>query len=168
MTKVTKKSTKYKRPSWDEYFIGLANYIGTRATCDRGRTGCVIVRDKRIVSTGYVGSPPGLPHCDEVGHDMHKVIDENGKKSMHCIRTIHGEQNAIAQAARFGISLEGATIYTKLTPCFTCAKSIIAVGIKRVVAEKDYHASKKSKEIFKKAGVKLEIINKEIESYKNQ
>lgn len=168
MKKTTKKAVKHKRPSWDEYFLGLASYVGTRATCDRGRNGCVIVRDRRIISTGYVGSPPGLPHCDEAGHDLHKVIGENGKESMHCIRTIHAEQNAIAQAAHFGVSLNGATIYGKLTPCYTCAKSIIAVGIKRVVMEKDYHASKKSKEIFKKAGVKLEIINKEVEKYTKQ
>lgn len=175
MKKVIKKTTKHRRPlaianwarpSWDEYFLRLANYIGFRATCDRGRTGCVIVRDKRIMSTGYVGSPPGLPHCDDVGHDLHKVINEDGTESTHCIRTIHGEQNAVAQAARFGISLDGATIYTKLTPCFTCAKLMIAVGIKRVVAEKDYHGARKTKEILKKAKVKLEILGN-MEIYKN-
>ena len=73
-----KNAPKHKRPSWDEYFIGMANYVGSRATCDRGRSGCVIVRDKRVISTGYVGSPPGLPHCDDIGHEMHKTINENG------------------------------------------------------------------------------------------
>ncbi len=162
------KATKHKRPSWDEYFLGMKDYVATRATCDRGRSGCVIVRDKRVISTGYVGSPPGLPHCDDVGHDMHTVINEDGTKSQHCIRTIHAEQNAMIQAARFGVSLEGATIYCKMALCHVCAKLAIAAGIKRVVAEMDYHASKKGKEMLKKAGVKFEIINKKVEKYTKQ
>lgn len=168
MKKSTEKILKNKRPSWDEYFIEMANYVGSRATCDRGRSGCVIARDKRVVSTGYVGSPPGLPHCDDVGHEMHKVLNEKGPDTMHCIRTAHAEQNAIAQAARFGVSIEGATLYCKMVPCYSCAKSAITAGIKRVISEKDYHASKRSKEILKKAGVKLEIVNKEVEKYSRQ
>jgi dCMP deaminase len=159
---------KYVRPSWDEYFIGMADYVGTRATCDRGRSGCVIVRDKRVISTGYVGSPPGLPHCDDVDHDMHKVINEDGSESMHCIRTIHGEQNAMVQAARFGVALEGSTMYCKMVLCHVCAKMVVAAGIKRVVAQNDYHAGQRSKDILKKAGVKLEIINKGIQKYDKQ
>ncbi len=160
--------TNWIRPSWDEYFLGMINYIGSRATCDRGRSGCVVVRDKRIISTGYVGSPPGLPHCDDVGHDMHRVINEDGTESMHCIRTAHAEANAIAQAARFGIALEGSTLYCKMVLCHVCAKLAVTAGITRIVAEKDYHASTRSKEIFKKAGVRLEIINKEVEKYERQ
>lgn len=162
---MTTKTTKHKRPSWDEYFIGMANYVRSRATCDRGRSGCVIVRDKRVISTGYVGSPPSLPHCDDVGHDIHTVTNDDGSKSEHCIRTAHAEQNAIAQAARFGIALEGATMYCKMVLCSTCAKMAITAGIKRIVCEQDYHASERSKEMFKKAGVKLEIINKNILKY---
>ncbi|HEY4494459.1 MAG TPA: deaminase [Candidatus Paceibacterota bacterium] len=165
MKKPTKKS---KRPSWDEYFIGMAKYVGTRATCDRGRSGCVIVRDKRVISTGYVGSSPGLPHCDDVGHDMHMVINEDGSKSEHCIRTAHAEANAIAQAARFGVALEGATIYCKMVLCHVCTKLAITAGIKRVVAEMDYHASKRSRDILKKTGVKLEILNNKVEKYSRQ
>ena len=168
MKKTANKTPKYKRPSWDEYFIGMTNYVASRATCDRGRSGCVIVRDKRVISTGYVGSPPGLPHCDDVGHDMHIVITENGVKKEHCLRTIHAEQNAMAQAARFGVSLDGATMYCKMVLCQVCAKLAVASGIKKIVAQNDYHASKTSKEIFKKAGVKLEIINKEVEKYARQ
>ena len=89
--------------------------VGTRGTCDRGRSGCVIVRDKRIISTGYVGSPVGIVHCDDVGHEMHTVTHENGKVSRHCIRTAHAEQNAIAQAARVGTALAGSTIYCNMT-----------------------------------------------------
>ncbi|HWS49060.1 MAG TPA: hypothetical protein VN174_03360, partial [Candidatus Methanoperedens sp.] len=94
------KEVKYVRPSWDEYFLELADAVSKRATCDRGRSGCVIVRDKRILVTGYVGSPAGLPHCDEVGHLMKTMVNEDGSKSDHCVRTVHAEQNAICQAAK--------------------------------------------------------------------
>ena len=162
------KKSPYLRPSWDEYFIGMADYVGTRGTCDRGRSGCVIAKEKRIISTGYVGSPPGLPHCDDVGHEMHVITNEDGSKSMHCGRTTHAEQNAIAQAARFGVSLEGSSLFCKLVPCYTCAKIIITAGIKRVVASRDYHVSKTSKEILNQTGVQLQILNREIEEYSIQ
>ena len=135
--KKEKTNEKHTRPSWDEYFIQLANLVGTRATCDRGRSGCVIAKNNRILSTGYVGSPIGTAHCDDVGHEMHTVLCEDGSKSRHCIRTTHNEQNAIANAARFGVALDGATIYCYMTPCYTCAKLIINSGIKRVVCNKD-------------------------------
>lgn len=159
------KKTKSKRPSWDEYFFGIMHSIGARATCDRGRSGCVIVREKRIVATGYVGAPANCKHCDEVGHEMHTVINDNGTQSRHCIRTTHAEQNAIAQAARFGVSTTGAVLYVQMCPCYTCAKMIINAGIKRVVAENDYHAAKRSKEIFKEAGVKFEQLNNKMQTY---
>jgi len=101
----------YIRPLWDEYFMNIMQAVSTRATCDRGRSGCVIVRDKHILTTGYVGSPPGLPHCDEVGHQMKTTIHEDGHQTQHCVRTIHAEMNAIVQAARIGVSLDGATLY---------------------------------------------------------
>ena len=84
----------YHRPSWDEYFMELANAAARRATCDRGRSGCVIVKDKQLLVTGYVGSPAGLPHCDEVGHLFRQTIDADGHISTHCVRTVHAEQNA--------------------------------------------------------------------------
>jgi dCMP deaminase len=168
MKKNTKKITNYKRPSWDEYFLQLAEMVGSRGTCDRGRSGAVLVKNKRILATGYVGAPVGLPSCDEVGHEMHTVTMEDGSTSQHCIRTAHAEQNAINNAARVGVAIEGGTMYCKMTPCYKCAQSIINSGIVRVVSENDYHASKRSKEIFKKAGIKLEILNKNIEAYKNQ
>lgn len=161
-------SGENKRPSWDEYFISLVDAVSKRATCDRGKSGCVIVKEKRIVSTGYVGSPPGMPHCDSEGHLFAKALEEDGTVKNHCIRTTHAEQNAICQAARAGISIEGATIYCTMTPCFTCAKLLVTCGIKRIVAKKDYHASKLSKEVFDRAGVKLEIIDNSIEKYEGQ
>jgi dCMP deaminase len=155
------------RPTWDEYFINLTRAVAERSTCDRGRSGAIIVKDKRILCTGYVGSPPGMPHCDEAGHDMRKMLNDDGSISEHCVRTIHAEQNTLAQAAKFGISIEGATMYCKMTPCRVCSKMIVGAGIKKVVAEKDYHASKESKELFENAGVELVILNPEVEKYDN-
>lgn len=157
----------YKRPSWDEYFIQLVNLVGSRGTCDRGRSGSVIVKNKRILATGYVGAPVGLPSCDEVGHEMHTVTQEDGTISKHCIRTGHAEQNAINNAARVGVAIEGATLYCKMTPCYKCAQSIINVGIVRVVAEQDYHAGNRSREIFKEAGVSFELLKNDMTTYSN-
>lgn len=162
------QAAKNIRPSWDGYFMNIADQVASRATCDRGRSGCVIARNKQILTTGYVGSPVGLPHCDEVGHQFHTVIHEDGHASQHCIRTTHAEQNAICQAAKLGIALDGATLYCKMTPCYVCAKMIINVGIKRVVCEKDYHAADLSKEIFSQAGVELKILNPTVEQYAKQ
>lgn len=166
MTRKNKaKKGKYIRPSWDEYFLNLVGVVGTRGTCDRGRAGCLIVKDKRILSTGYVGSPVGAKHCDDMGHEMHTVIHEDGSQTRHCIRTSHAEQNAIANAARFGISLEGATLYCHMAPCYVCAKMIINAGIKRVVCNLDYHGAKRGKEIFKECGVKFEQVKDEMQKY---
>ena|SRR3989344_2747228 len=163
-----KAKPKYQRPSWDEYFMELTRGVARRATCDRGRSGCVIVKDKRVLTTGYVGSPPGLVHCDEAGHLFETRYDKDGKASQHCIRTTHAEQNAIAQAAKHGISLDGATVYCKMEPCIMCAKSIIGVGIKRVVCEKRYHAAQITRDMFRDAGIQLEVINDELEKYEKQ
>ena len=157
----------HKRPSWDEYFLKIMEQVGTRATCDRGRSGCVVVKNKRILTTGYVGSPIGTEHCDEVGHEMSKVVRNDGTESQHCIRTTHAEQNAIVQAARVGLALDGATLYCNMTPCYICAKMIINVGIKKVIANKDYHAGTRSKEVFKEAGVEFSLVNNETQKYEN-
>lgn len=158
---------KYVRYTWDEYFSEIVKVVGGRATCDRGRSGCVIVRDKRILCTGYVGSPAGAKHCDEIGHEMHTVRHEDGHESQHCIRTAHAEQNAIANAARFGVLLDGSTLYCHMTPCYTCAKMIINSGIKRVVCNKDYHAGARSKEIFQECGIQYDLLNPEMQIYDN-
>jgi dCMP deaminase len=158
----------YQRPSWDDYFLEIANIVATRATCDRGRSGCVIVRDKRILVTGYVGSPAGLPHCDDVGHQMKKTIHEDGNVTQHCVRTVHAEQNAITQAARTGVSIEGATLYCRMTPCRVCAMLIINCGIKRVVCERKYHAGGESEAMFKEAGIELIYKHDEVQAYEGQ
>jgi dCMP deaminase len=159
---------QYQRPTWDEYFMEIAHTISQRATCDRGRSGCVIARDKQILVTGYVGSPRGLPHCDEVGHLMKSVQHADGRVSQHCMRTVHAEQNAICQAARLGISLEKATLYCRMTPCRTCAMLIINCGIVRVMCEWKYHDGAESEEMFKQAGIILEFVHNEIQEYENQ
>lgn len=159
---------QYIRPSWDQYFMEIANTVATRATCDRGRSGCVIARDKQILVSGYVGSPRGLPHCDEVGHLMKKVHHDDDRITQHCMRTVHAEQNAICQAARLGIPLQGATIYCRMTPCRTCAMLIINCGIVRVVCERKYHDGGESEEMFRQSGVSLEYVYNEVQEYKNQ
>lgn len=158
----------YKRPSWDEYFMEIARAVASRATCDRGRSGCVIAKNKQILVTGYVGSPKGLPHCDEVGHQMKTTTHEDGHQTQHCVRTTHAEQNAIVQAAKLGVPIEGATLYTKMTPCPVCGKMIINAGITRVVCEKRYHAGGESEEMFRKVGVELDYFDENVEQYANQ
>ena len=157
--------TNNVRPSWDDYFLELADAASRRATCDRGKSGCVIVRDKQVLATGYVGSPSGLPHCDEAGHLMKKMVQEDGTISEHCVRTVHAEQNAICQAAKRGVSIEGATIYQRMTPCRTCAMLLINCGITRVVCERRYHQAKESEEMFEQAGIALEYKYHEIQEY---
>ena len=155
--KLTIEDNDKGRPSWDDYFLEIADSVSKRATCDRGKSGCVIVKDRQILVTGFVGSPTGFAHCDDVGHQMKRFTHEDGQITEHCMRTIHAEQNAICQAAKRGISIEAATIYTRMTPCRTCAMLIINCGIKRVVCERKYHAGGESERMFKEAGIKLEF-----------
>lgn len=146
------------RPSWDEYFMEVCHAIAKRATCDRGRAGCVIARDHHLLVTGYAGAPRGLLHCDEHGHQLRTVQHEDGACTQHCVRTVHAEQNALCQAARLGIGLEGATLYCTMTPCRTCAMLIINCGIVRVVAEKRYQTATESIMLFAQAQIALEHI----------
>ncbi len=158
----------YSRPSWDEYFMEVCRAIAKRATCDRGRSGCVIAKDNQVLATGYVGSPAGLPHCDQVGHQLKKMVHEDGSESIHCVRTVHAEQNAICQAARRGIAIAGATLYCKMTPCRACAMMIINCGISRVVCEKKYHRGAESEAMFASVNIVLEYVEEEYERYEAQ
>ena len=160
---------KYVRPTWDEYFLALLEPLGKRGSCDRGRSGALIVSSGHtIIATGYVGSPPGQPHCDEVGHLMRTVTYEDGRQQQHCVRTLHAEENAILQCAKDGVKIEGATIYCKMVPCWNCAMRIARVGIKRIVAQKRYHADTQAVELLKSAGVELVIVENTNEQYANQ
>lgn len=134
-----------KRADWNEYFMNIAEQVATRSTCDRKQIGAVIVRDKTILSTGYNGSLRGAPHCDEVGHDM-----ENG----HCIRTVHAEANAVAQAAKHGVEIDQAELYVTASPCLTCFKLIANSGIK-VVYYKEFYRDERINIYAKEAGVQL-------------
>jgi dCMP deaminase len=160
--------TAYRRPSWDEYFMEVCEAIAKRATCDRGRSGCVIAKNNQILVTGYVGAPAGLPHCDEAGHQLKQMVHEDGSVTTHCVRTVHAEQNAVCQAAKRGIAIEGATLYCRMTPCRTCAMLIINCGIVRVVCQRRYHDAGDSEDLFQKAAVTLEYISHEIQRYENQ
>ncbi|MGE5682113.1 MAG: deoxycytidylate deaminase [Bacillota bacterium] len=133
------------RPSWDDYFLKLAMLVSERSTCPRMHCGCVLVRDKQILSTGYNGSIPGGEHCEDVGC---YVVDN------HCIRTIHGEMNAILQCSTHGITTAGATAYVTNMPCTNCSKALIAAKIKEVVIFSDFHDTL-AEEFFEKAGVKI-------------
>jgi len=160
-----KSADRYRRPSWDDYFMEVANAISKRATCDRGRSGCVIARDRQLIVTGYVRSPMGFAHCDEVGHQIKKLTHEDGTVSEHCVRTVHAEQNAICQAAKLGVSIEGATIYTRMTPCRTCTMLLVNCGIKRVVCERRYHQGQESERMFADAGVEVTYKYDEVQRY---
>jgi len=126
-----------KRPSWDEYFMELAEVVAKRSTCLRRNIGAVVVKDKRVLATGYNGAPTGLAHCSEVGCLREKLGIPSGERVEMC-RGLHAEQNALVQAARYGISLEGAVIYCTNQPCVTCAKMLINAGIVKVIYKHPY------------------------------
>ena len=141
------------RPSWDEYFMQVVHLVKTRSTCLRRKVGAVIVKDKRILATGYNGAPIGCRHCEEVGCLRQKLNVPSGERHELC-RAIHAEQNAIVQAARAGTSIDGATIYVSAHPCVICAKMLINSGIKRIVFEGDY-PDELSKELLDESGLEL-------------
>jgi dCMP deaminase len=133
------------RVSWDRYFMNLAREAATRSTCPRKSVGAVIVRDKALLATGYNGSLRGLPHCTEVG-----CLMENG----HCVRTVHAEANAILQAARHGVRIEGADVYVTASPCWECFKLIANAGLARVIYG-EFYRDERIKEFAGQAGIEL-------------
>lgn len=153
------------RDSWSEYLFGIVQAVSTRATCDRGKCAAITVKDKRILTTGYVGAAPGLPHCDDAGHLLRTVTHTDGTTKQHCVRTVHAEANAIAQASRFGVSLQDARIYTSMIPCFDCAKLIVASGITQVYAERRYQASVDTEALFLAAGVHFVVVHDDVQTY---
>jgi dCMP deaminase len=166
------------RITWDEYFLKCMDAAALRASCDRGKSACIIVKDNRILATGYVGAPSGLPSCDEVGHQIiarcelemqtyNEMIQENeglitkSKNlpfSLHCIRTVHAEQNAIINCARNGVSTLGSTLYVTMTPCAVCARMIIQAGITKVIARNKYQKDAESRFLLGLAGIELVIL----------
>lgn len=151
-----------KRPSWDEYFLKVAMLVSERATCPRMHCGCVLVKDRQILSTGYNGSIPGDDHCEESGC---MIVDN------HCVRTIHAEMNAILQCSSHGISTNNSIAYVTNMPCTNCAKALITAGIKQVVIFSDYHDTL-AEQFFQKANIKIKrlkmpdvSINYDLEKY---
>ncbi|CDF57316.1 deoxycytidylate deaminase [Thermobrachium celere] len=145
------------RPSWDEYFMEIANTVKKRSTCLRRQVGAVIVKDNRILTTGYNGVPPKMRHCLDIGCLRQELNIPSGQRHELC-RALHAEQNAIIQAAKYGISIEGATIYVTAQPCIICAKQIIASGIKKIVFSGDY-PDEFSLEMIKESGIEIVRFN---------
>ena len=136
------------RPDWDSYFMKIASAVSERSTCDRAFVGCVLVREKRILTSGFNGSPAGQAHCDESGHLM---VDK------HCVRTIHAETNAIIQAALHGVSTRDSTCYVTHLPCINCTKALINAGIVRIVYGEAYRMDENAMEFLKAA--KIEVVH---------
>jgi dCMP deaminase len=135
------------RDTWEYYFMRIAHQVATRATCDRKNIGAVIVRDKTILSTGYNGSIRGLSHCDDVGH----LMDET---ESHCVRTVHAESNAIAQAAKNGVTVDDAEIYITASPCWTCFKLLANAGITKIIYG-EFYRDKRIFDAAQSAGIEL-------------
>lgn len=137
------------RKDWNRYFMDIAAQVSTRSTCDRKHVGCILVIDRRIISTGYNGSIPGQPHCDDVGHDM---------QDFHCVRTIHAECNAVTQAARVGTRTTGAIAYVNTYPCWDCFKVLLAAGIAWIYYDAEYRPNPRVEETAHRTGVPIERV----------
>lgn len=144
---------KDTRPGWDEYFIGIAKLVAKRSTCLRRQVGALIVKDRRILATGYNGTPSGIKHCSETGCLREKLKIPSGERHELC-RGLHAEQNALLQAALYGISVKDSSFYITNQPCIICAKMLINAGVKEVVIS-DGYPDKMSAEFLKEAGIRV-------------
>jgi len=144
------------RPRRGEYYMKIAFDVARRATCDRAHVGCVLVKDDRIIATGYNGSPPGYPHCDDEGHDM-----EGGK----CVRTVHAELNTLLQCAMHGISAKGATAYCTVQSCYRCTQYLVSAGVKHLIYFEKYNSMSEDDleriQAFVKGGFRIYTLNDE-------
>ena len=156
--KVKNKKNKTSRPSWDEYFLSIVKLVAKRSTCLRRQVGAIIVKDKRILATGYNGAPSGLEHCEKLGCLREKLKVPSGQRHELC-RALHAEMNAILQAAQYGISVKDSMIYCTTQPCIICAKMIVNAGIKRVIVLSNY-PDKFAEQILKEARVKIVSLEK--------
>ncbi|MCM8774302.1 MAG: cytidine/deoxycytidylate deaminase family protein [Candidatus Omnitrophica bacterium] len=144
------------RPSWDEYFMKVAYLVSERSTCLRRRVGAVLVKDKRILATGYNGAPSGIVHCEKKGCLRDELNIPSGQRHELC-RGLHAEQNVLVQAALHGVSTKDSVLYLTCTPCIICAKMIINAGIREVIC-KEYYPDPMAEELFKEAGISLRIL----------
>jgi len=143
------------RPSWDEYFMMIAEDVARRSTCLRRHVGAILVVERRLLATGYNGAPSGVPHCCEVGCLRDEMDVPSGERHELC-RGLHAEQNAIIQAAKHGVRIDGATLYTTHHPCSICAKMAINAGVVRIVCREDY-PDDLGKKMLALGGVELEV-----------
>lgn len=150
------------RPDWDEYFMEIAEVVRKRSTCLRRKVGAIIVKDSRILATGYNGAPAGVPHCGEVGCLRAQLNVPSGERHELC-RGIHAEQNAIVQAAYLGVSIDGSTLYCTNQPCVLCAKMLINAGVKRIVIKEGY-PDELAQKMLAEAGLKVELIGEKSEA----
>ena len=144
------------RPSWDQYFLEIAKVVAKRSSCVRRQIGAVIVKDRRILTTGYNGAPSGLPHCIEIGCMRDELNIESGTRHEMC-RALHSEMNAIIQAAQHGVSTKGATLYCTHQPCSVCSRMLINAGIVRIVYTGDY-PDEFARTLLRDAGIEVERV----------
>ncbi len=145
------------RPNWDEYFIEITKVISRRSTCLRRKVGAIIVKDKRILASGYNGAPSGLKHCSEMGGCLREQMHVPSGERHELCRGLHAEQNAIIQAAVHGVSIKDSVLYCTTHPCIICAKMIINSGIKEIIISAAY-PDKESKKLLKESGVKVRCV----------
>lgn len=143
-----------QRPSWDDYFMQITHLVATRGTCLRRQVGAILVKDRRILSTGYNGPPAGLPHCDELGGCLRNRLNVPSGERHELSRAVHAEQNAIVQAAIHGFSIKGAILYSTTQPCSICTKMLVQAGVREFVVSEGY-PDDLALEIMNLAGVTL-------------
>ena len=153
---MSKKTITHKRPTWDEYFLDVARLVAKRATCLRRSVGAVLVKDKRILATGYNGAPAGLRHCVDIGCMRQELKIPSGERHELC-RALHAEQNALIQASLYGISVKGSKIYSTCQPCVICAKMLINAGIKEVIVRGGY-PDKMAVDFLREAKIKIRTV----------
>jgi len=158
LKKKEKKETRTLRPTWEEYFMDITHLVAKRSTCLRRQVGAVLVRDKKILATGYNGAPSGLEHCLEIGCLRERLGIPSGERHELC-RGLHAEQNAIIQAAYHGVGIQGATLYCTNHPCIICSKMIINAGIQKIIFEQGY-ADSLARQMLKESKVRVQKVNR--------
>jgi dCMP deaminase len=162
LKKKEKKETHPHRPTWEEYFMDITHLVAKRSTCLRRQVGAVLVRDKKILATGYNGAPSGLEHCLEIGCLREKLGIPSGERHELC-RGLHAEQNAIIQAAYHGVKIRGATLYCTNHPCIICSKMIINAGIQKIIFEQGY-ADALARQMLKESKVRVQKVKRRLSS----
>ena len=157
---MAKSEPLVKRPTWDEYFMQMAELTAQRSTCLRRHVGAVIVQDKHVVATGYNGAPKGVAHCAEIGGCLREKMGIPSGERHELCRALHAEQNAIIQAARYGINISGACIYINTQPCVVCAKMLINAGITEIIYRNPY-PDELAMEMLEESGIRLRVFDYE-------